>query len=79
MAKKSEIAICDILDSDIEIEVVFSNPYSPDTKFSGTLYEVLREVDKRMLVYGTCEYRIVSKPSILFDMSEWEGDNDDDL
>lgn len=70
MAKKLEIAICDILDSDMEIEVVFINRYSPEVKFIGTPAEIANEIAKRTLVYGTCEYRIISKPSILFDMEQ---------
>lgn len=82
MPKKLQIALCDIVDSNKELEVMFINPYgtdSPDTSFTGTLLEIVREIDKRMIVYGTCEYYVVSKSSILLDMSRWEGDEDDDL
>jgi len=79
MAKKPQIAICDILNSDLEIEVIFTNPDDIEEIVLGTPAEIAREVGVRTLIYGTCTYRIPAKPSILFDMSEWTGDDDDDL
>ena len=70
MAKKPQIALCDIFNSATEIEVIFTNLGGTEENFIGTPIEIARQVHVRSLMYGTCTYRIPAKPSLLFDMEQ---------
>ncbi len=55
----------------IEVEVRFFDQLSgQEESFIGTSLEIAREVGIRTLLYGSCAYKIITKPSILLDIKE---------
>lgn len=50
----------------LEIEVVFIHPCTfKEESFFGTAEQVMFEVEKKMMIYGSCEYYIPRKVAIL--------------
>lgn len=64
-----ELDVLKLLDDSIEeVEIIFLTP--DRESFTGTPIEIARELDRRMLLYGTCSYEIPAKTTILLDMEK---------
>ncbi len=50
--------------SEITIEVEFTDPSGGI--FQGTISELMTEVHRRAMIYGTCSYRLISEPRVLY-------------
>lgn len=55
--------------SEVIIEVEFLDPKGGT--FRGTILELMNEVYQRAAIFGTCQYRLIMKPVIIFQI---EGD-----